>query len=103
MLTNYTICAKNCRTSFNTTNCSFFFYFLLTKSISCISQPFEVSKEHQEQAKAILEDESSELLKQGSVGSEDTDVGVSFANKRERRPAYERKRGHFTFKPTTTR
>ncbi|CAN6879108.1 unnamed protein product [Brassica oleracea] len=69
----------------------------------CVSAcPFEVSKEHQEQAKAILEDESSELLKQGSVGSEDTDVGVSFANKRERRPAYERKRGHFTFKPTTT-
>ncbi|CDY58029.1 BnaC05g49770D [Brassica napus] len=66
------------------------------------SMPFEVSKEHQEQAKAILEDESSELLKQGSVGSEDTDVGVSFANKRERRPACERKRGHFTFKPTMT-
>ncbi|KAL0704252.1 hypothetical protein Bca4012_070677 [Brassica carinata] len=79
--------------------------FLLAFDVICISavwEPFEVSKEHQEQAKAILEDESSELLKQGSVGSEDTDVGVSFANKRERRPAYERKRGHFTFKPTTT-
>lgn len=70
------------------------------------SIPFEVSKEHEEQAKSILEDESSELLKKGvgsSVASEDTDVGVNpIANKRERRPAYERKRGHFTFKPTTT-
>ncbi|KAF8054734.1 hypothetical protein N665_1318s0004 [Sinapis alba] len=71
------------------------------------SMPFDVSKEHQEQAKSIL-DESSELLKQGTgtsvVASEDANVGVEVnpipPNKRERRPAYERKRGHFTFKPT---
>ncbi|CAH8353790.1 unnamed protein product [Eruca vesicaria subsp. sativa] len=69
------------------------------------SIPFEVSKEHQEQAKAIL-DESSELLKQGigsSVASVDTNVGVEVnpvPNKRERRPAYERKRERFTIKPT---
>ncbi|KAJ0257091.1 Centromere protein C [Hirschfeldia incana] len=70
------------------------------------SMPFEVSKEHQEQAKAIL-DESSEAVKQGiesSIASEeDTNAGDEVnpvPNKRERRPAYERKRGHFTFKPT---
>ncbi|KAG2268424.1 hypothetical protein Bca52824_062979 [Brassica carinata] len=63
------------------------------------SLPFEVSKEHEEQAKAILDDENSEVL-----ASEDTNGGVTvnpIPNKqRERRPAYERKRGHFTFKPT---
>ncbi|KAL0865129.1 hypothetical protein Bca101_044247 [Brassica carinata] len=62
-------------------------------------EPFEVSKEHEEQAKAILDDENSEVL-----ASEDTNGGVTvnpIPNKqRERRPAYERKRGHFTFKPT---
>ncbi|KAJ4915889.1 centromere protein C [Raphanus sativus] len=73
------------------------------------SMPFEVSKEHQEQAKCIL-DESSQVLEQGTGSSgvaaseEDANVVGVEANpiptKRERRPAYERKRAHFTFKPT---
>lgn len=71
--------------------------------MSSISQSFEIQQEHQEQAKAIL-DESSELLKQDigtSVASEDANEGVKknpIPNKRERRPALERKRGQFTFK-----
>lgn len=74
------------------------------KSLSSILQPFEIQNEHQEQAKAIL-DESSELLKQGigtNRASEGMDVGVKMnpANKRERRPGLDRKRGHFSLKLT---
>uniref|UniRef100_A0A1J3G8H8 Centromere protein C n=1 Tax=Noccaea caerulescens TaxID=107243 RepID=A0A1J3G8H8_NOCCA len=71
------------------------------------SMPFEIRQEHQEQAKVILDD-SSELLKLGigtSVASQDTNEGVKMnpiPNKRERRPALERKRGHFTFKAKTS-
>ncbi|KAL1218424.1 Centromere protein C [Cardamine amara subsp. amara] len=70
------------------------------------SMPFEIQNEHQEQAKAIL-DESSELLKKGigtSVASEVINVGVKVnpANKRERRPGLDRKRGHFSIKLTTS-
>ncbi|ESQ35243.1 hypothetical protein EUTSA_v10006918mg [Eutrema salsugineum] len=71
------------------------------------SMPFEIQKEHQEQAKAILDD-NAELLKQGigtSVASENTNVGAkmkTIPNKRERRPGYERKREPFTIKPRTS-
>ncbi|VVA91457.1 unnamed protein product [Arabis nemorensis] len=71
------------------------------------SMPFDIQKEHQEQAKAILDD-SSEVLKEGietSVASEDMNVGGkmnAIPNKRERRPGLDRKRGHFSFKPTTS-
>ncbi|CAH2037489.1 unnamed protein product [Thlaspi arvense] len=68
------------------------------------SMPFEIRTDHQEQARAIL-DESSAFLKQGtgtSVASQDTNEGDKIPNKRERRPGLNRKRGHFTFKPTTS-
>ncbi|KFK43814.1 hypothetical protein AALP_AA1G176700 [Arabis alpina] len=68
------------------------------------SMPFEIQKDHQEQAKAILDD-SSQLLKLGigtTVASQDLNVDGNMNPKRERRPGLDRKRGHFSFKPTTS-
>jgi len=57
--------------------------------LASILQPFEIQSEHQEQAKAILEDV-------------DVDVQLNpIPNKRERRPGLDRKRKSFSLHLTT--